>query len=308
VAFPKRNVEQITLRNLPADTPEIQFASLLSQYQEVREQRLAGEPKRVQAASGLLLCHLQQRLFSSVEAFARTLKVHRRTVEKQRQAAGVKSGTANLDLLRGGVGADDDRATLGEAELAAETEAQVEAATGAAQAPVEHSDEDRLLQQMTDLAESGRRSPDARIRYLCEWISSTMCPGGQWNRTRIIIFTEHEDTLRYLEQQLRAAIAATDRALDRLAIYRGSTPNDEREEIKRAFNADPDEHPVRILIATDAAREGLNLQAHCNRLYHFDIPWNPGRTEQRNGRIDRKLHESQAGPVPSERRRPRGYA
>src|SRR5262249_40804951 len=46
-----------------------------------------------------------------------------------------------------------------------------------------------------------------------------------------------------------------------------------------------------ILIATDAAREGLNLQAHCWNLFHFDVPWNPSRMEQRNGRIDRKLQE-----------------
>ena len=62
-----------------------------------------------------------------------------------------------------------------------------------------------------------------------------------------------------------------------------------REEIKRAFNADPKKHPLRILIATDAAREGLNLQTHCWNLFHFDVPWNPSRMEQRNGRIDRKL-------------------
>src|SRR5205809_8010171 len=47
--------------------------------------------------------------------------------------------------------------------------------------------------------------------------------------------------------------------------------------------------PLRILLATDAAREGLNFQAHCTDLFHFDLPWNPGRIEQRNGRIDRKL-------------------
>jgi hypothetical protein len=62
-----------------------------------------------------------------------------------------------------------------------------------------------------------------------------------------------------------------------------------REDIKQAFNADPAKHPLRILIATDAAREGLNLQAHCWNLFHFDVPWNPSRLEQRNGRIDRKL-------------------
>jgi Helicase conserved C-terminal domain len=59
--------------------------------------------------------------------------------------------------------------------------------------------------------------------------------------------------------------------------------------LKRAFNEPPDRQPLRILIATDAAREGLNLQAHCWNLFHYDLPWNPSRLEQRNGRIDRKL-------------------
>jgi hypothetical protein len=72
-------------------------------------------------------------------------------------------------------------------------------------------------------------------------------------------------------------------------VFHGPTPIDEREAIKQAFNADPRKHPLRILIATDAAREGLNLQAHCWNLFHFDVPWNPSRMEQRNGRIDRKL-------------------
>ena len=65
-----------------------------------------------------------------------------------------------------------------------------------------------------------------------------------------------------------------------------------REDVKRAFNASPSEHPVRILVATDAAREGVNLQNHCADLFHFDLPWNPSRMEQRNGRIDRKLQRA----------------
>ncbi len=86
----------------------------------------------------------------------------------------------------------------------------------------------------------------------------------------------------------------TDRPEGRLAIFKGSTSLEERQEIKEAFNADPAEHPVRILLATDAAREGLNLQKHCADLFHYDVPWNPARLEQRNGRIDRKL---QPAPV-----------
>ena len=59
--------------------------------------------------------------------------------------------------------------------------------------------------------------------------------------------------------------------------------------MKRAFNSDPAKEPLRILICTDAAREGVNLQSYCADLIHFDLPWNPARLEQRNGRIDRKL-------------------
>ena len=62
---------------------------------------------------------------------------------------------------------------------------------------------------------------------------------------------------------------------------------DEREQLRLAFQADPAEHPVRILLATDAASEGIDLQRHCHRLVNYDIPFNPNRLEQRIGRIDR---------------------
>jgi superfamily II DNA/RNA helicase len=79
---------------------------------------------------------------------------------------------------------------------------------------------------------------------------------------------------------------------DRIASFTGATPLDRREELKRRFNADPAKDPLRILICTDAAREGINLQMRCHDLIHMDLPWNPARLEQRNGRIDRKLQPS----------------
>jgi superfamily II DNA/RNA helicase len=199
------------------------------------------------------------------------------------------------------VGPDDERALLSEQELSIEQEAEIAAVTeatagqftvGAAQTMF--AQEQDLLAQMTELAESNRALPDARIRKLVGWLKENMCPdlgipNAKWNDLRIIIFTEWDDTKRYLHQQLSAAIAGSDRADERISIFHGPTPPVERDEIKAAFNAPPSKHPVRILIATDAAREGLNLQAHCWNLFHFDVPWNPSRMEQRNGRIDRKL-------------------
>src|SRR4029077_18266259 len=78
-----------------------------------------------------------------------------------------------------------------------------------------------------------------------------------------------------------------------IATYHGGMTDEARDEVKRAFNADPKKHPLRVLIATDAAREGVNLQNHCADLFHFDVPWNPSRLEQRNGRIDRKLQKAE---------------
>ena len=266
--FPKREVRQVTLDDSP-DAPELELFRLLSQYQEMRESRLENNK-----ASRLVICHLQQRLFSSIDAFARTLKVHRRSNAKQQ---------ARVDeaLLFRGVDADDERATLTDEEIERERDAQVEAAT--AQAPIEASDED-LLDRMTTLAESSRHAPDARVRWLFDWLKMNLCPNGEWNDTRVIIFTEFEDTLHYLKRQLSGELPDV---ASRIETFSGATSR--REEIKAAFNTEPAKHPLRILLATDAAREGLNLQAYCNQLFHFDVPWNPSRMEQRNGRIDRKL-------------------
>jgi SNF2 family DNA or RNA helicase len=113
--------------------------------------------------------------------------------------------------------------------------------------------------------------------------------GAKWNEKRLILFTQWEDTLTWLQNNLKSALAGTDGEEYRVEVYKGSTSDERREAIKAAFNADPKKEPVRILLCNDAAREGLNLQAHCSDLIHFDLPWNPGRLEQRNGRIDRKM-------------------
>lgn len=306
--FPKRDVVQVDIDGLPSNAPELRLAELLDQYRRMREQRLSAESNRTQAAAGLLICGLQQRLLSSIEAFSRTLRVHRRTAQKQWETSESQriqhEREVRFDLITNGLDADDDRALLPEEDLALEEDAEI-AAVSAASAGVARDkvaqdlfqQEQKLLDEMTETAEASRALPDARIDRLTAWIRKHMCPDlgapdAKWNNTRVIIFTEYDDTKRYLQQQLNAAVAESDRAGDRIAIFHGPTPPKDREAIKLAFNADPSRNPLRILIATDAAREGLNLQAHCWNLFHFDVPWNPSRMEQRNGRIDRKLQPS----------------
>ena len=332
--FPKRRVVQITIDGLPEDAPELKLSRLLNDYRNTREERLKNESKSKQAASGLLIIGLQQRLLSSIEAFAKTLKVHRNTVKRQWEklnvappsdggsasnedhpllrAAELKpsydlgssdetSHSIRADLLSGSIDNDDDRATLTEEEMEGELEAQIDVVSATTFGPTADATskrlfarEQELLAEMTDVAEQARGQTDTRTKKLIDWIRQNMCPqlgqrDAQWNDTRVLIFTEYDDTKRYLVNRLEAAIAGSNRADARINIFHGPTPPVKREEIKQAFNSSPHKHPVRILIATDAAREGLNLQAHCNNLFHFDVPWNPSRMEQRNGRIDRKL-------------------
>jgi SNF2 family DNA or RNA helicase len=322
--FPKREPVQVDISGLPPETAELKLSKLLDQYRQVRQLRMAGATKRKQAEAALLVSHLQQRLLSSIEAFARTLAVHRRTMERiwaqvplahpMGEGSGVRavgesgqSHASRFELLSQGLDIDDDRSQLSEEDQGELLAQEVEAATAATAGNTQNADvarEKALLAEMEKVAELARGLPDARVRYLLDWIRKKMCPGvampvqaspqpgAKWNDLRLLIFTEYDDTRRYLVEMLRAAIADTDLSEYRIEVYHGPTPPDKREAIKRAFNEHPQKHPVRILVATDAAREGINLQAHCHNLFHFDVPWNPSRLEQRNGRIDRKLQPS----------------
>ena len=251
----------------------------------------AGDQRQLALAAG----NLQKRLLSSVEAFVRTLKVHRTSVEKQViKQTGLT--LERLSLLQNSPISDDDRADLSEFEVEYEEETQMAIATQqttGAITPAEIS----LLDQMVRLATAHRYEPDARVKALAQWIKVNLCPdlgqpNAQWLDRRVLIFTEYTDTKRYLEQQLGEIIAGSDRAEERIGVFQGGMDDEKRELIKNAFNTDPAKHPLRILIATDAAREGVNLQNYCADLFHFDVPWNPSRMEQRNGRIDRKLQRA----------------
>ncbi len=244
--FPKRQVVQIDIDGLPENAPELRLSALLDEYRELREQRLKGESKRKQAAAALLITGLQQRLLSSVEAFARTLRVHRNTVQRQWETSQKttdekEAESISLDLLSGTVGSDDDRATLSEEDLQAEEDLQIEEASALSLGSIRDATgkelfarEQALLSEMAELAENSRGLPDARVKKLIEWIRKNVAPdlgksGATWNTTRVIIFTEYDDTKRYLKQQLEAAIARTDRAEERIEIYHGPTPPAKRE-------------------------------------------------------------------------------
>lgn len=124
---------------------------------------------------------------------------------------------------------------------------------------------------------------DSRLDELLKFLESVCRPDGtDLSTDRVVVFTEYAHTVDWLTRVL------TQRGYgDRLAVIQGSTPPEDREYIRSQFTEDPEKEPVRVLLATDAAGEGIDLQTHCHRLVNFDIPFNPSRLEQRIGRIDR---------------------
>jgi SNF2 family DNA or RNA helicase len=133
--FPRREVLRIRIDGLPDDAPELVLSGLLDEYRAAREERFASTSKRTQATAGLIVVGLQQRLLSSIEAFARSLKVHRATVERE-WARGYpvvsREGTVEVDsLLTQPPGADDERAEWTSEEAETNEAIEVETATAA---------------------------------------------------------------------------------------------------------------------------------------------------------------------------------
>lgn len=277
--FPKRTLVSHNV-GTPA-SPELELAKKLAEYTALMK------PERGQGA--LVFINLQKRLLSSVEAFLRTLQAHHRAVSERRAKTAFRLSLDDEDEY----GPDDD--ALDEAEEA-NVEAESRFVSPSTQAKA-------LLDSMLGIAGQQRGAADAKVQALVEWIRKHQCGavtigGGagkstkaerQWSDRRVIVFTEYGDTKRYLRTLLNAAVDGTIDGDARIMELHGGMSDEQRDEVQRAFNSPPDTHPVRILIATDAAREGVNLQGHCADLFHFDIPWNPARIEQRNGRIDRTL-------------------
>jgi SNF2 family DNA or RNA helicase len=301
-SFPDRRIEAIPIEGLPLGAPELALDRMLTAYGELRGARLAKLAPQKAALAQLAFVGLQQRLLSSIAAFAKTLAVHRRTLARLIEHEEVATAEA-ADAGFVAPPDPDEAAELGldeaEAEAAFDRDEDALAAAATRGGAVEASVEQLLAERdavdaMLDLANKHAGRPDARVRWLDSFIRGELRENGAWGRRRLILFTEYEDTRRWLEARLREVLADTGDVDGRILVFSGATSGERRETIKRAFNADPDLEPARILICTDAAREGINLQSHCADLVHIDLPWNPSRLEQRNGRIDRKL---QPAPV-----------
>lgn len=286
--FPTREIHATPVAPKKA---EVEGYELLGTYLDhLRELNPQGAAK---GAVRFMAATLRKRFLSSPAAFANTITEHARTINNK----GRKLSDGRIaDLIeRADDSFDDD-------DVAAEAAAEAVRASST----VINVDDDvlDLLGQLEAWGDKNRSRQTGRLEALNELIDD-ICKtdDGEWGSDRLIVFTEYRDTHKWLGDMLKSAGVPKERIA---SMYGGMQP-DQRSAVAQVFNRAPgDAHEhfdeggaadlervagcdrrVRILLATDTASEGIDLQRFCHDLLHFDVPYNPSRMEQRNGRIDR---------------------
>lgn len=271
--FPKREIQAI---EVPYTQEEREAHDWLREYSELRQRNTRDTTE--QYATEFVLKLLKKRLFSSPAAFLSTLQQHERSLNAVRKTDAQKKPRVNFGILR-------QQLDQAEQEDTDDEDVSGDAlATASELLPKLSAQEKDLLKKMLTWAEKAERRPDSKMNELLNWLRKNIKRDGKWTDERVVIFTEYRATLNWLHHIL-AIEGFTEEG--RLMTLYGGMESDKREAIKAAFQTAPDKSPVRILLATDAASEGIDLQNHCHQIIHMEIPWNPNRLEQRNGRLDR---------------------
>ena len=249
---------------------------------------------------GFALTILQRRLASSPEAIYQSLRRRRERLEKrQHELELLQRGAAVADVFGGRALDADDFEDLEDApgdELENAEEEILDQAT-AARTIGELKTEISLLGRLEGMANNVRRSGVDRkwveLAGLLNGIFTPQCIGEQIPQyadsglpkpaasptQKLVLFTEHRDTLNYLHNRITTLLGRR----EAVVMIHGGMGREDRLKTQEAFRHDP---MVQVLLATDAAGEGINLQ-RAHLMVNYDLPWNPNRLEQRFGRIHR---------------------
>ena len=249
---------------------------------------------------GFALTILQRRLASSPEAIYQSLRRRRERLEGRlcESEESRRPGWATAPELDAEDIEDLDDAPGHEAETA---ETRILDQATAAHTIAELKAEIDTLKMLEDRALDVRhRGEDAKWRELASLLSEVFTTSGIAGRIgeptapysggeiphpvsspaqKLVLFTEHRDTLRYLQDRITTLLGRA----ESVVVIHGGIAREDRHQAQEAFRHDP---AVQVLLATDAAGEGINLQ-RAHLMVNYDLPWNPNRLEQRFGRIHR---------------------
>ena len=299
--FPERVAHTVSYELTPA---ELQLYSEVTTYvrDEFNRAEALQNDKRA-GTVGFALTILQRRLASSPEAIYQSLRRRKERLEKRlREFETERNGLATSVPLGRLLDADDldDLEDAPGDELEAAEEEVLDEAT-AARTMGELRTEIGMLTHLESLAAKVRASgTDKKWYELASLIDEIFCSPGAVAETRegdstygsaksprpvpsssqkLVIFTEHRDTLSYLRKKIADRLGRP----ETVQVIHGGMGREDRLKAQEAFKHDPE---VKVLLATDAAGEGINLQ-RAHLMVNYDLPWNPNRLEQRFGRIHR---------------------
>lgn len=276
--FPERRAQTVTYTLSPA---EADLYAMVTDYvtdEFNRADRLDGKRKN---SVGFALTILQRRLASSPEAIYQSLRRRRERLESRLlEVRDQANGTGSYSTVFNQFDEDFDEDDYTPEELEGIEDDVIDTASASATA-AELEAEIATLKVLERKANEVRMSGEDRkwdeLSRLLQDNSDMFGPDGR--REKLIVFTEHKDTLEYLATKIRQLLGSQDAVL----TIKGGMPRDERHKAEELFKQDKN---VRILVATDAAGEGINLQ-RAHLMVNYDLPWNPNRIEQRFGRVHR---------------------
>jgi superfamily II DNA or RNA helicase len=274
--FPERRAYTVNYELSPSEAALYEAVTNYVQTEMGKADQLGGTRK---GSVGFALTALQRRLASSPEAIFQSLKRRRERLETRLrdEKLGVKGRHALVETYAAAPEEDDDLSAEEQESLEENLIDDATAAKTVAELDAEIVILKGLEEQAKVVVASGQdRKWDELSRILQNNPEMRDASGRQ---RKIIIFSEHRDTLNYLKVRIAGVLGNP----DTIVTIHGGTHRDERRRLQALFRSDPD---VRVLVATDAAGEGVNLQ-NANLMVNYDLPWNPNRLEQRFGRIHR---------------------
>ena len=277
--FPERRAYTVDYALSPEET--VLYEEVTEYVREEFNRAEALENDGRKGTIGFALTVLQRRLASSPEAIYQSLKRRRERLEKRLKEAQRAQQTLLQPTSVLIAEADwDDLDDVPDTEVEALETELIDNAT-AARTVAELEAEIALLRELEQHAYRVRRSgQDRKWQELLRLMQDTPeMRDSSHGQRKLVIFTEHRDTLNYLYSRLTTLLGRE----DNIVAIHGGISREERRVVEDQFRNNPD---VFILLATDAAGEGINLQ-RAHLMVNYDLPWNPNRLEQRFGRIHR---------------------
>ncbi len=274
--FPERRAYTV---NYKLSDLEYALYEAVTQYVKTEMGKADALDGKRKGSVGFALTSLQRRLASSPEAIFQSLKRRRERLERRlrEERMGVRGQQILAETLAD-VPEDDDDLNAEEQENLEETLIdQATASQTIAELAAEIASLQGLEQQAKILVASGKDRKWDELSRILQNEPQMHDAGGRMRK--IIIFSEHRDTLNYLHEKIAGVLGSH----NAIVVIHGAVHRDERRKLQALFRSDPD---VRVLVGTDAVGEGVNLQ-NANLMVNYDLPWNPNRLEQRFGRIHR---------------------